>query len=145
MKYLKKYEILHTHSKSARNSITIHIYEIEREIGLDVYIDAKTGEPTLKSRYDIDFVDFCKEIFLNKDIAVKTLDRPKNNPLIRGKVENIDLYFYQDEFYMKVKIDDEWHLIETNAPLTVYYPDDIKNKPLHKELKLKKKEEKYNL
>ena len=90
------------------------------------------------SKYDIDFVDFCKEIFLNKDIAVKTLDRPKNNPLIRGKVEDIDLYFYKDEYYIKVKVDDEWHLIENNVPLTIYYPDDFKNKPLHKELIEKK-------
>ena len=41
MKHLKKYEIFHTHSKSKRNSTTLHIYEIETEIGLDIYIDDK--------------------------------------------------------------------------------------------------------
>ena len=37
MKYIKKYEVLYTHRKSKRNSTTLHIYEIENEIGLDVY------------------------------------------------------------------------------------------------------------
>ena len=139
MKYIKTYE------QSKLSTLNIHLYDIENE--LKIYLDFNNGEPILKSEFNIDYVNFCKEIFLNKFIAVKSMDRTKNDPLIYGKVNNIGLFFYQDGYFLKIKIENIWHLIQNNVILTIYDVDnfEIENKPLHKKLKIQKKANKYNL
>ena len=91
---------------------------------------------------------------------------------MKGKVQDVGHFSYKNEFYIKValvntevmvndyyfkKYDDkvgnsvisidkenDWFLIKNNSIVTIY-DYDAEDKPLHKEVKLKKKAEKYNL
>jgi hypothetical protein len=103
-------------------------------------------EPTgLHSEYDVDVIDFFKEIFIGKKIIFESLDRTySDDPIISGKVEDVGVYEYQDEFFIRVKIDDEWHLIKP-AKTIVIKKYDAENKPLHQEVIVKKQAKKYNI
>lgn len=141
MKYLKTY-------KQKEN---FKIFDIE----VDLKIELKYTK--IYSPYNIDFICFCKEIFLNKYIEFKPLDKSefvmelptdkrfKKDSLIRGIVQDIGIFYYYDMFFIKFKIDNEWYLARNYSEITVYGLDDYYNKPLHKELKFKKELEKYNL
>jgi len=103
----------------------------------------------LYSNYDIDVIDFFKEIFLGKNITFKSINNieDQEDPIKIGVVEDISLYLYQDEFFLKFYINsNKSYLVKTSYPITMKIEDyDAENKPLHKEVKLKKQVEKYNL
>jgi len=116
------------------------------------------------SEYDIDVIEYFKEIFLGKMVKFQCIDRLRGNPWVEGVIEDVDQLLYQDEFFIRVKVsktkdDREWHeksvefelsflknwyLMANYSPVIVY-DYDVDNKPLHKELELKKEAEKYNL
>lgn len=101
-------------------------------------------EPGLYSKYDIDVIDFMKEIFLDKYIIFKSVNKPKDDPIVKGIVENIDFYQYKDEVPIEFQINGDLHLVKYAFPIIVK-DYDAEQKPLHKEVELKKQAEKYNL
>lgn len=97
--------------------------------------------------YDVNTIEFIKEVLLGKNVVFKSINKPKNNPIIRGTVEDVDQLAYQDEFYIRIKIKDDkldWHIIPNYD--AIFIEDyDADKKPLHKEVELKKEAENYNL
>lgn len=107
------------------------------------------------SKYDIDVIEYFKEIFMGKIIKFKSIDKPEKHPLVKGIVKDVDQLAYQDEFFIRVELTNEnidskgnivhgWFLINNEYDVWVYNYD-ADTKPLHKEVELKKEAEKYNL
>ena len=146
-----------------------HIIDVYEYLGIDEFV---MDESVPESIYDIDVIEFFKEIFMNKNIIFKSLNRIVNNPTMKGKVQDVGHFSYKNEFYIKVKLvntevmvndyyfkkydgkvgnsvisidkENDWFLIKNNSIVTIN-KNDAEDKPLHKEVKLKKKAEKYNL
>jgi len=113
-----------------------------------------------ESPYVDNIMNFFKEIFMNKKIIFKSVDKPFSHTTIKGTVKKIGRFSYKDEFYIKVKLKDtqtktdrifldyenkdEWFLIQNNCIISIY-DYDADTKPLHKEVEFKKEAEKYNL
>jgi hypothetical protein len=136
--YFDKYQ--NTYMTGKRSFRIDHLYYY---LGVEVeYPEDAVVVPVTK--YGVDFIDFCKEIFLGKKIAFQSLNKPKDNPVIDGVVEDVDQLAYQDEFFVRVKIRKEWYLISNLQPIFIENYD-ASEKPLHKEVVLKKEAEKYNL
>ena len=109
--------------------------------------DEEYGDIEISSRYDINVIDFLKEIFLDKEIEFTSLNRLTSNPYVKGKVENLSSYGYKDQLFMQIKIYDKkggWYLVKLSERILVSNYD-AEDKPLHKEVELKKEAEKYNL
>ena len=143
MKYLKTFEYYEP-DKYINNEdiITINIYDILHY--LDVEIDENLDEDhPPKSKYDVDIVEFLKEILLNENISFKSVNTPEQNPMKSGIVKDVKLFAYKDELYVEVKINNDWIIIDNSSSFIVYY--NAENKTLHQEVKMKKKAEKYNL
>lgn len=123
-------------------------------------------ESKLETIYDVDVIEFLKEIFINKTIIFRDINRFEKNRSIKGTVNDIGIFSYK-ETYIKVKIlnpkelvknnveikfkeiqheknEDNWFLIDNNSMISIY-DYDADSKPLHKKVKLKKESEKYNL
>lgn len=154
MKYLKKYENYLMNKSS---------YDIEYGYGRDLffltnvldylgtYFDIKYFPA---NHYNIDAIKFIKEILLDKRILFTSVDATKNNPTINGIVRKvIEFYLYKMDYYLKVDVevnkgDDkivvDTYLINPEKIISIYDYDADK-KPLHKEMKMKKEAEKYNL
>ena len=99
------------------------------------------------SAYDIDVIEYFKEMLLDKNITFLSVNKPEGHPYLTGKVVDVDQLAYQDEFFITVKLNtkkDNWNLINNTVNIIIdnYDADD---KPLHKEIKIKKEAEKYNL
>jgi hypothetical protein len=154
MKYIKNYEglIVYDH-KTTIDDI------LNDELNVYVKYDAYIGAYMQKSKYDIDIVEYFKEIFIGKYIDFRSINRIKGDPRLEGVVLDVDQFSYQDEFYIKVKLSDDWHIIKSDSGLrigiggsgvpgdnNIFIKDyDADSKPLHKEVKLKKNAEIYNL
>lgn len=149
MRYIKKFE--EYDPEHINGSKHFFIGEIMEYLNVDN--DSIEDESYLpESPYGIDVMDFFKEILLNKNIQFGSVNRIKDNPTIDGVVKNIDHYSYKDEFYIKVKlyaksedeIDEDDYLISNDVIVRVD-DYDADTKSLHKEVKLKKEAEKYNI
>lgn len=102
-------------------------------------------QPEVLSEYGVDVIDFIKEIFLGKFIVFTNLNATTGNQIIRGIAEDVSIYRYQTDYFIEVKINKkEWYLIDSSRTIIINEYD-AEDKPLHKEVKLKKEAEKYNL
>ncbi len=122
---------------------------------IDQQLDQETE---LESAYDVNVIDFFKEIFLGKKIVFKSVNKPFNDPQIEGIVNDIGTFYYKSDIYIKVKLSNsiwlsgkpetesnkDWFLVKNNSLIAIY-DYDADSKPLHKEVKIKKEGEKYNL
>lgn len=91
----------------------------------------------------IDFMEYLKEIFIGKKIRFRSQDATKDNPKVRGVVEDVDVYSYQmDELFVQVKIKGEWYMIHNDSIIQIF---DWQPGPLAKQLEIEKEAEKYNL
>jgi hypothetical protein len=166
MKYLKTYEIYEQDDKMVKkfipdlgNDQIMTINNIINYLDVDVqYPEDSVVIPV--SRYNIDVIEYFKEIFLNKIVSFKSVDalaRPEKNPKIKGLVIDVNQLAYQDEFYIRVKIKDKfknlgypkefedgWFLINNEYDVWVYNYD-ADTKPLHEEVELKRVALKYNI
>lgn len=119
------------------------------------------------SKYNVDYIDFIKEIILNKNISFVSADDSANDTLsviypenkvvrIKGIIEKVSQLFVNEEYFIRVKIKGDtslgvlgigWHLINNFEKVFFIYPDkyDAEDKPLHKEMILKKETEKFNI
>lgn len=152
MKYIKKFESYEVFtSKAYGGSKYLFIGEIMEYLNVDNdRIEDESYFP--KSPYDINVIDFFKEIFLNKNINFESVNKIEGYPRIDGIVKSVDHYAYKDEFYIKINLyakskdekDDEDYLISNDSMFSVD-DYDAYTKPLHKEVELKKEAEKYNI
>lgn len=156
MKYLKIFENFSYYMYGNDILMINNIYDY---LGMDTWI---MDESIPDSIYNIDVMKFFEEIFMNKNIIFQSINKILSYPTIKGTVVDIDHFSYKMGFYIKVKLknsqiminnqfvdyketdDDDWFLIKNNNIVTIS-DYDAKDKPLHKEVKLKKKAEKYNL
>ncbi len=99
---------------------------------------------TPENYYNINIIQFVKEIILDKYIIFDSVNKPQNNPTIKGVVEDVDHFTYNESFFIKVKIKNKWYLVSNNTAIIISNYDGYL-KPLHKEVELKKEAEKYNL
>jgi hypothetical protein len=149
LKYIKTYEANYERYKYliriTNNEVSVSIDDIMDYLYVKYEIN-DYGNFEFTNRYNIDFIDFLKEIFLEKEIEFKSINKITSNPYIKGKVKDISEYGYKDELFIQFKIYDKknWHLAE--SVIRIYIQNyDAENKPLHKEVELKKEAEKYNL
>jgi len=156
MKYIKKFEQYLDSNYSNyiieknNNHVLFFMEDIMDYLKVFTQQAVNFGEK-LTNAYNINLIDFLKEIFLHKRIEFISVDKIAENPLIKGKVEDIDEFGYQDEFYITFKLygKKNWYLVDTegrnNDNVVKVYKYDAEDKPLHKEVRLKKEVEKYNL
>ena len=158
MKYIKKFETIEdedtyifgqtSNYKSEYNDVHVTIGSIMTYLKADIDIisQQQLGSEGLKieSKYNVDVVNFLKEIFLKKKVGFQSLNKIENDPHIRGIVKDVDFFAYKDDVYVKVKIKKDWALFKQHNLITVDSYDAYK-KPLHKLVKLKKEAEKYNI
>ena len=128
---------------------------------LGVELNNFDDEYVPESIYNINVINFFKEILMDKPIIFKSVDRIFNYPYMKGEVTDVGGFAYKDEFYIKVKLknteikidkifldrdddNNQWFLMSNNT-ITSIYDYDADNKPLHEEVKLKKNAEKYNI
>jgi len=161
MKYIKTYEIYDQNDEQIKkfipdlgNDQIMTIENIMSYLGVEIqYPEDSVVIPV--SKYNIDVIEYFKEIFMGKIITFRSVDalaKPEKHPKVKGFIENVDQLAYQDEFYIRVKISGEfkpfqydgWFLINNLYDVYVY-DYDADTKPLHKEVELKKEAEKYNL
>lgn len=140
MKHIKLYEKFNT------NKNEIYISDVFDYLDVPMFkpfLDVDQNNK-LESKYDVDIIEFLKEIFLDKRVQFKSINKLKNNPIVTGRVENVKLFYYQDEVYVQFKIYDDWILVSNDV--FVYLPKyDADDKPLHKKVKIAKDAEKYNI
>ena len=123
------------------------IDDVMRYLDVDVDIMNMDEQTELKSPYNVNVIDFFKEILMNKTIIFQSKNTTLDDPIIKGKVEDVDKFAYKDEFWIKVNLSEPqkaYFLIKNNAIVTIY-DYDADNKPLHKLVKLKKEAKKYNI
>lgn len=149
------------------NSDMFMIYDVMNYLGVNtpgrfIMMDE---ESELKSIYNVDVIDFFKEIIMNKTILFQDINRFDKNRTIKGEVNDVAMFSYKDDSYIKVEIlspkvknigdiafkdityektIDNWFLIKNNNMISIY-DYDADNKPLHQKVKLEKEGEKYNL
>jgi hypothetical protein len=152
MKYIKTFETLYSDYKNLYliNDINNNKYEsiITRDlleiIGVDVdYYDKNPNEDWI-CEYNINVIEFLKEIFLNKNITFFSKNKNDENRYIKETVEDVNLFAYKEELYIFVKINSSWKIIDNNK-ITIIYDYDALDKPEHKLLKILKKAKKYNI
>lgn len=152
MKFLKTYE---------KYLLDRTSYDIEYGYGLDMFFisdvlkylkiqyDYFSPLEILKTAYNVNTIDFIKEILMNKRVIFTSKNAIKNDPSVNGIiVDVIDFYFYKMDSYLKVKVNyndnvDEYLMCIDN--IVSIYDYDADEKPLHKEVKLKKQAEKFNI
>lgn len=155
MKYLKKFETL-TYKVYVKDYSTDYLigkhgkYDWEsllitnllNFIGVDVDYDDKNIDDDWICKYDIDVINFLKEIFLGKEVTFYS----KNDKWFdKEKICDVKLFAYKDEVYINVKLEtDDWKII-CNNHITSVYDYDASNKPEHLKLARLKKIEKYNI
>jgi len=143
MSYIKTYEKFKNNKGYMYGRDLLIINNIKTYLGLIINFNMNSN--TLpKSKYDIDFIEFFKEILMGKYITFTSVDKLKYNPICDGLVEDVDFYIYKNRFYIRVEILDEWYLIKSDEIVAINNYD-ADTKPLHKEIKIKKDIEKYNL
>jgi len=137
------------------------INDVIEYLGVDVDIMTMDESTELKSPYNVNVVDFIKEIILNKTIIFQCKDAILKDSTLKSKVIDVGIFLYKGEFWIKVKLkkpkfkyEDNWYncrhendkeyLMKNNSIITIY-DYDADNKPLHKLVKLKKSAEKYNI
>lgn len=103
--------------------------------------------PIVKNLYDIDVIEYFKEILLDKNVTFKSVNKPERNPYLTGVVVDVDAFVYQDEVFITVKLNNKknnWNIVNMINNITIqdYDADD---KPIHKKVKMKKETDKYNL
>lgn len=166
MKYIKYFENIINSKNYLYNKDMLTISDVMKYLGVDTML--MDEESKLESRYNVDVIEFFKEIFMNKTIIFQDINRFNKDRTIKGKVNDVGVFSYK-EAYIKVEIldpkekeknskniwfpipqkygdnnDDNWFLIHNNSFISIY-DYDADTKPLHKEVKLKKEGEKYNL
>lgn len=145
MKYIKHFE--DDFYENNRDMISIkNIFNYLDIPMFSPFLDADQNNK-IETKYNVNVIDYLKEIFLNKKVTFKSINKLENNPIKKGVVEDIKFFFYQDEIYIKFKIKGEWIIVSDEMPVylgasTKYDADD---KPLHKKVKIAKEAEKYNL
>jgi hypothetical protein len=124
---------------------TTSMFTIINYLNGDLYWDENNNFKGVDNPYNIDFIEFLKEIFIGKTITFKSVNNP-HNPVLTGKVIGVDYYLYHnDEFYISVEFDNHnKHLIQNNNMIVIRVYDADK-KPLHQEVKIKKEANKYNI
>jgi hypothetical protein len=121
----------------------IAIENVMAYLGVDENIIDENTKP--KSIYGVDIIDFFKEIFLHKYVTFRSVNRTENNPVIFGRVVNIELFAYQDELFVNF-ITNRGYIVSNYDAVKLQMGDyDAENKPLHKDVKMKKLGEKYNI
>jgi hypothetical protein len=138
MKYIKLFE--YYRESYIRNKDMFFSSDIFDYLGVyDKMMYDENNVP--ESAYNVDVIDFLKEIFLNKKIIFDPVNNLNN---ISGTVTDVTYFVYKD-LYIKVKMKDENEYLIDNNRLAFIFDYDADTKPLHKEVEMKKKAEKYNL
>jgi len=137
------------------------INDVIKYLGVSLDSEEFDEDYTLESIYNINVINFFKEILINKTIIFKNINKLINNPIIKGKVKDVDCLYYKDDFYINVTLSniqilsgekyidftplsDKSFLVDSDSIVSIY-DYDADTKPLHKEVKFKKKVEKYNI
>lgn len=150
MKYIKHFE--DDFYENNRDMISIkNIFDYLDIPMFSPFLDADQNNK-IETKYNVNVIDYLKEIFLTKKVTFKSVNKPENNPIKKGVVEDIKFFFYQDEIYIQFKIESrleisKWYIVSDEMPVylgasTKYDADD---KSLHKKVKIAKEAEKYNL
>jgi len=144
MKHIKLFERFR--ESYMRGKDMLFITDVLDYLGVDdnvMYDESYVPE----SAYGVNVIDFLKEIFLGKQIIFDSISPPTKKS---GVVEDVGYYVYKDVLYIEVKVINtqenynDWFFIKNNY-LVFIYGYDADTKPLHKEVEMKKKAEKYNL
>jgi len=148
MKYIKTFETVFTNYKNneyltgnrgefeSESLITQDLLEI-----IGVEIDPNND---WICKYNIDVIEFLKEIFLGKKITFYSKNYNNAKWYTKVIVDDIKLFVYKDNIYISVKINNDWKLIDPNYSTNIY-DYDASDKPEHKLLKILKKAKKYNI
>ena len=163
MKYIKKYEsnIKDTYiigNDSLFISDVMDYLKVSFKYKSHPIITPRYQTLTPYSKYDINVIDFFKEIFIGKNIIAKiflTSDDIDNNmfaPIentghfVRGIVEDIDKTTIDNQLYLTFKLSSQKDRVTIdNNTLIFVWPYDAKDKPLHTQVSILKETEKYNL
>lgn len=145
MKYIESFEsYLEPNSYLIKNRNfkydSIRPKDLLKFIGLDTE-KYYNGDEVLDNPYNINIIDYLKEIFLNKRISFKCLE--SNGRWLDGIAKDVKLYLYK-EIYINLKIDDRWFTMHNNYICTII-DYDADSKPIHKELEIKKDGDLFNL
>lgn len=141
MKYLKYFE---------NNNVDTYILQRENRLisfmpdDVFDYLDIFYPYNNIKGIYNVNAVEFLKEILLNKIISF--MEQGEDAKYYNyAKVLKVGFYKYKD-IYIKVLTnkDDEWKLINPGS-IVVVHDYDAEDKPLHKEVRFKKDSKKYNI
>jgi hypothetical protein len=153
MKYIKTFELLYNGYKDDRylignvsgnnfeNLITKDLLDI---IGVEIDYNDKNSNEDWFCEYNINVINFLKEIFLNKKITFYSKTKMGDKWCSDKIVNDIKLFVYKDDIYINIKIDDKWEII-ANDRITRIYDYDASDKPEHKKLKIIRKGKKYNI
>jgi len=153
MKYLKTFEEIDINPdyiiEDTGKYVTIIIDDILTYLDINIidkvsWFDSSPGEEW--NHNNINLINFLKEIFVGKRVKFKSVDKEKGNPYITKKINDVTGTFrYSDyDWYIKVISGKNEYLIDITT-INKVYNYDTKNKPLHKEMKIKKDAEKYNI
>lgn len=151
MKYIKTYEYNKNEPdyiiEDTDKYVVIFLSDVLEYLNINRKLVQGTGELILtKSKYEVNLIDFLKEIFLNKLVEFKSVNKKEYNPIIIKKIKNIlGTYSYSYDIYLNIMCDDNNLYIIDIDSLNKIYNYDAYKKPLHKEVKFKKETEKYNL
>jgi hypothetical protein len=148
MRYIKTYEDLSKKTYLINDQLD---YLNQTRFAIDgvlnyLGVEIKDGKPV--SKYNVDVVDFFKEIFLDKNIVFLSVNAPEGHPYVSGKVKDVSYYVYHlDEFFITVKFynDEDEQIMINNRGTVMLDGYDADKKPLHKEVEMKKEAENYNL
>jgi len=154
MKYIKSFESIGDFISEVRNTYMygkdmLFINDIMNYLKVDTQSTDEQYKP--ESPYDVDVIDFFKEIFVDKYILFTPLDRYKNYKTpFNVKVEDVKCVAYKDDVYIKIKTYDVdlnkwlWYILKNDEGIFLKNYD-ADTKPLHKEVAMKKDAEKYNV
>ena len=151
MKYLKTFEDNKNEPdyiiQNTGKYVTIILRNVLDYLNINSELGQSTGEIILtESNYKVNLIDFLKEIFLNKIVEFKTINKKEYNPIIIKKIKNIiGTYSYSYDIYLNIMCDDDNIYIIDIDHINKIYNYDAYKKPLHNEVKFKKEAEKYNL
>ena len=153
MKYIKLFEErIKSRTTYMFGNDMFFVSDVMKYLKVDTLPLDENYKPT--SIYDVDVIDFFKEILIDKVIIFSPIDGrgpgTKESITITDKVEDVIYFAYKDDVYIQVKIstpvynDESWYLLKNHEAIFVKdYDADIK--PLHKTVAMKKLAEQYNL
>lgn len=140
MKYLKHFE-MHTDVSAKHQFILEDIFN-----ELILWDGSGISVEDMMPRFPgIDWIDYIKEILMNRKVTFKSVNKAENNPLVTGIVTDVDFFEYKPtEIYVKVKLKDveDEVLVNSSFPLFVF---NYEPGPLQQKLEMLKNAGKFGI